>query len=76
MGHIGADHRRRGVIDPGVARQGDRSSGQCGQLFLLALLLASIATVGAALGSKPEDDDVVRAAAYGARQRQRFADAL
>ena len=41
-------------------------------LLLMVWLVAAVATLGGALGSGMEDDEAVKAAAYGARQRQRF----
>jgi hypothetical protein len=42
-------------------------------LLLMAWLVAAVATLGGALGSGMEDDEAVKAATYGARQRQRFS---
>lgn len=41
-------------------------------LLLLAWLVSAVATLGGALGSGMEDDEAVKAAAYGVRQRKRF----
>jgi hypothetical protein len=41
-------------------------------LLMMAWLVAAVATLGGALGSGMEDDEVVKAAAYGVRQRRRF----
>lgn len=62
------------LLTPGVFAQAVGHPVSLANYLSLAWLIASIATVGGALGSGLEDDDGVRAAAYGVRQRQRFAE--
>lgn len=62
------------LLTPDVFAQAVGHPVSAADYLWLAWLIASIATVGGALGSGLEDDGGVRAAAYGIRQRQRFAE--
>jgi hypothetical protein len=59
------------LIDPGLLRENLGHPVDWRDYLPLAWMCTSMATVGGALGSGLEDDSAVRAAAYGARQRQR-----
>jgi hypothetical protein len=66
------------VLDPAVMSRNTHTSLGYGDLFLLAWFVASVATVGGALGSSLESDEAIRAAAYSKREeerRNRLADA-
>ncbi len=66
------------VLDPAVMSRNTRTPMGYGDLFLLAWFVASVATVGGALGSSLESDEAIRAAAYSKREeerRNRLADA-
>jgi hypothetical protein len=59
------------VLDPAVMGGYLRVSMSYGDLFMLAWLVASAATVGGALGSGLESDEAIRAAAYSKREEER-----
>lgn len=59
------------VLDPAVMSRNARMPLSYGDLFLLAWFVASVATVGGALGSGLESEDAIRAAAYSKREEER-----
>jgi hypothetical protein len=61
------------TIPPQLVSQNIGHPAGPSSLFLMAWLVAGVATLGGALGSGMEDDDAVKAATYGARQRKRFS---
>lgn len=61
------------VLDPAVMSRSARTSLGYGDLFVLAWFVASVATVGGALGSGLESEEAIRAAAYSKREEERRA---
>ena len=61
------------TIPPQLVSQNIGHPAGPSSLFLMAWLVAGVATLGGALGSGMEDDEAVKAATYGARQRKRFS---
>lgn len=59
------------VLDPGVMGDYLRMSLGHGDLFVLGWFVASVATVGGALGSGMESDESIRAATYSEREKER-----
>ncbi|WP_198289970.1 hypothetical protein [Nocardioides sp. Iso805N] len=59
------------VLDPTVMGRYLQTSRNYGDLFVLAWFVASVATVGGALGSGLESDEAIRAAAYSKREEDR-----
>ena len=59
------------VLDPAVVSRNAGMSLGYGDLFLLAWFVASVATVGGALGSGLESEEAIRAAAYSKREEER-----
>lgn len=60
------------TIPPGMVADSTGHPYGISTLLLMAWLVAAVATLGGALGSGMEDDEAVKAAAYGVRQRRRF----
>ncbi|ORW41724.1 hypothetical protein AWB90_20805 [Mycobacterium paraense] len=60
------------TLPPQLVARNIGHSVSLSSLFLIAWLVAAVATLGGALGSGLEDDEAVKAAAYGVRQRKRF----
>jgi hypothetical protein len=60
------------TLPPQMVAQNLRHPVGLSSLLLMAWLVAAVATLGGALGSGMEDNEAVKAAAYGVRQRQRF----
>lgn len=60
------------TLPPHLVAQNIGHPFEFSSLLELAWLVSAVATLGGALGSGMEDDEAVKAAAYGARQRQRF----
>lgn len=59
------------VLDPAVMSGNALRSPGYADIFLLAWFVASVATVGGALGSGLESEDAIRAAAYSKREEER-----
>jgi hypothetical protein len=60
------------TIPPQLVAQNTGQPVGLASLLMMAWLVAAVATLGGALGSGMENDEAVKAAAYGVRQRQRF----
>jgi hypothetical protein len=63
------------TLPPQMVAQNIGHPAGLASLLLMAWLAAAVATMGGALGSGMEDDEAVKAATYGVRQRQRFEQA-
>lgn len=61
------------VLDPAVVGDSLGASFGYGDLFVLTWFVASVATVGGALGTGLESDEAIRAAAYSKREEVRRA---